>query len=142
MREDSIQMATPDFVELATEVVAAYVANNPLPRSDLPALIQAVHSAVESLGKGSEVAQPQAETKLPAVPIRKSITPDYLVCLEDGKRFKSLRRHLRLHGLTPEQYREKWSLSSDYPMVAPNYSTQRSALAKKIGLGQTKRRAR
>jgi predicted transcriptional regulator len=142
MREDSIQMATPDFVELATEVVAAYVANNPLPRSDLPALIQAVHSAVESLGKGSEVAQPQAETKLPAVPIRKSITPDYLVCLEDGKRFKSLRRHLRLHGLTPEQYREKWGLSSDYPMVAPNYSTQRSALAKKIGLGQTKRRAR
>jgi predicted transcriptional regulator len=141
MREDSIQMATPDFVELATEVVAAYVANNPLPRSDLPALIQAVHSAVESLGKGSEVAQPQIETK-PAVSIRKSITPDYLVCLEDGKRFKSLRRHLRLHGLTPEQYREKWSLSSDYPMVAPNYSTERSALAKKIGLGQTKRRAR
>jgi predicted transcriptional regulator len=142
MREDSIQMATPDFVELATEVVAAYVANNPLPRSDLPALIQAVHSAVESLGKGSEVAQPQAETKPPAVPIRKSITPDYLVCLEDGKRFKSLRRHLRLHGLTPEQYREKWNLSSDYPMVAPNYSTERSALAKKIGLGQTQRRAR
>jgi predicted transcriptional regulator len=141
MREDSIQMATPDFLELATQVVAAYVANNPLPRSDLPALIQAVHSAVESLGKGSEVAQPQIETK-PAVSIRKSITPDYLVCLEDGKRFKSLRRHLRLHGLTPVQYREKWSLPSDYPMVAPNYSTERSALAKKIGLGQTRRSAR
>jgi predicted transcriptional regulator len=109
--------------------------------SDLPALIQAVHSAVESLGKGSEVAQPQIETK-PAVSIRKSITPDYLVCLEDGKRFKSLRRHLRLHGLTPVQYREKWSLPSDYPMVAPNYSTERSALAKKIGLGQTRRSAR
>jgi predicted transcriptional regulator len=142
MREDSIQMATPDFLELATQVVAAYVANNPLPRSDLPALIQAVHSAVESLGKGSEVAQPQIETKPPAVSIRKSITPDYLVCLEDGKRFKSLRRHLRLHGLTPVQYREKWSLPSDYPMVAPNYSTERSALAKKIGLGQTRRSAR
>jgi predicted transcriptional regulator len=141
MREDSIQMATPDFLELATQVVAAYVANNPLPRSDLPALIQAVHSAVESLGKGSEVAQPQIETK-PAVSIRKSITPDYLVCLEDSKRFKSLRRHLRLHGLTPVQYREKWSLPSDYPMVAPNYSTERSALAKKIGLGQTRRSAR
>jgi predicted transcriptional regulator len=141
MREDSIQMATPDFLELATQVVAAYVANNPLPRSDLPALIQAVHSAVESLGKGSEVAQPQIETK-PAVSIRKSITPDYLVCLEDGKRFKSQRRHLRLHGLTPVQYREKWSLPSDYPMVAPNYSTERSALAKKIGLGQTRRSAR
>jgi predicted transcriptional regulator len=140
MREDSIQMATPDFLELATQVVAAYVANNPLPRSDLPALIQAVHSAVESLGKGSEVAQPQIETK-PAVSIRKSITPDYLVCLEDGKRFKSLRRHLRLHGMTPEQYREKWKLSSDYPMVAPNYSTKRAALAKKIGLGQKRRKA-
>jgi predicted transcriptional regulator len=135
-------METSDSIKLAAEVVAAFVSNNPLPRSDLPALIQAVHSAVESLGKGSEVAQPQVETKPPAVPIRKSITPDYLVCLEDGKRFKSLRRHLRLHGLTPEQYREKWNLSSDYPMVAPNYSTERSALAKKIGLGQTQRRAR
>jgi predicted transcriptional regulator len=110
-------METSDSIKLAAEVVAAFVSNNPLPRSDLPALI-------------------------PAVPIRKSITPDYLVCLEDGKRFKSLRRHLRLHGLTPEQYREKWNLSSDYPMVAPNYSTERSALAKKIGLGQTQRRAR
>jgi MucR family transcriptional regulator, transcriptional regulator of exopolysaccharide biosynthesis len=128
-------------IKLAAEIVAAFVSYNPLPRSDLPALIQAVHAVVESLGKGSEVAQPQAEAKPPAVPIRKSITPDYLVCLEDGKRFKSLRRHLRLHGLTPEQYRAKWNLSSDYPMVAPNYSTERSALAKKIGLGQTQRRA-
>jgi predicted transcriptional regulator len=135
-------METSDSIKLAAEVVAAFVSYNPLPRSDLPALIQAVHSTVESLAKGSEFAQPQAETKPPAVPIRKSITPDYLVCLEDGKRFKSLRRHLRLHGLTPEQYREKWNLSSDYPMVAPNYSTERSALAKKIGLGHTQRRAR
>jgi predicted transcriptional regulator len=135
-------MSIPDSVELAAEVVAAFVANNPLPRSELPALIEAMKSAIEGLGKGLGGSEPQVETKPPAVPIRKSITPDYLVCLEDGKRFKSLRRHLRLHGLTPVQYREKWSLPSDYPMVAPNYSTERSALAKKIGLGQTRRSAR
>jgi predicted transcriptional regulator len=129
-------MALPDSVELAAEVVAAFISNNPLPRSDLPALIQAMHSAIERLGKESESALPEAETKTPAVPVRKSVTPDYLICLEDGKRFKSLRRHLRLLGLTPEQYREKWKLPSDYPMVAPNYAAQRSALARKIGLGR------
>ncbi len=129
-------MARRDLVELATEVVAAYVSNNPLPRSDLPSLIQAVHSAVERLGKGIEDPPTHAGTQMPAVPVRKSITPDFLICLEDGKRFKSLRRHLRRLGLTPEQYREKWGLPSDYPMVAPNYSAQRSAMAKKIGLGQ------
>jgi predicted transcriptional regulator len=134
-------MSIPDSVELAAEVVAAFVANNPLPRSELPALIEAMKSAIEGLGKGLEGSEPHVETKPPAVPIRKSITPDYLVCLEDGKRFKSLRRHLRLHGMTPEQYREKWKLSSDYPMVAPNYSTKRAALAKKIGLGQKRRKA-
>jgi len=129
-------MATPDSVELAAEVVAAFISNNPLPRGELPALIQAVHSAVERLGKGPESAPPQVEMKSPAVPIRKSVTPDYLICLEDGKQFKSLRRHLAGLGLTPEQYREKWKLPSDYPMVAPNYSAQRSALAKQIGFGQ------
>ena len=128
-------MATPDSVELAAEVVAAFISNNPLPRGELPALIQAVHSAVERLGKGLESAPPQVEMKSPAVPIRKSVTPDYLICLEDGKKFKSLRRHLAGHGLTPEQYREKWKLPSDYPMVAPNYAAQRSAMAKQIGLG-------
>ena len=132
-------MAIPDSVELAAEVVAAFISNNPLPRSDLPALIQAVHSAIERLGKEVESALPEAETKTPAVPVRKSVTPDYLICLEDGKRFKSLRRHLRLLGLTPEQYREKWKLPSDYPMVAPNYAAQRSALAKKIGLGRKRK---
>ena len=132
-------MAIPDSVELACEVVAAYVSNNPVPSSDLPALIQAVHSAIERLGKEAERPLPQAETKTPAVPVRKSVTPDYLICLEDGKRFKSLRRHLRLLGLTPEQYREKWRLPSDYPMVAPNYAAQRSALAKKIGLGRKRK---
>src|SRR5271166_7010688 len=132
-------MAIPDSVELAAEVVAAYVANNPLPRSELPALIEAMKSAIEGLGRGLEGSQPQVGAKPPAVSVRKSIAPDYLICLEDGKIFKSLRRHLRLLGLTPEQYREKWNLPYDYPMVAPNYSDRRSAIAKKIGLGRYQR---
>jgi predicted transcriptional regulator len=132
-------MAMPDSIELAAKVVAAYVSNNPLPRSDLPDLILAVHSSLARLESEPERALPQAEGKPPAVPTRRSVTPDYLICLEDGKRFKSLRRHLRLHGLTPELYREKWKLPSDYPMVAPNYAAQRSTLAKKIGLGQKRK---
>jgi predicted transcriptional regulator len=132
---------TSNSVELAAEVVAAFISNNPLPKSELPALIQAVHSAVERLGKGPENAPPQVELKAPAVPIRKSITPDFLICLEDGKQFKSLRRHLAGLGITPEQYREKWKLPPDYPMVAPNYAAQRSELAKKLGLGQIPRKA-
>ena len=134
-------MAMSNSVELAAEVVAAYVSNNPLPKSDLPNLILAVHSSLARLGSEPQQAVPRAEAS-PAVPIRRSVTPDYLICLEDGKRFKSLRRHLRLHSLTPEQYREKWKLPSDYPMVAPNYAAQRSALATKIGLGQKRRKAR
>jgi predicted transcriptional regulator len=130
-----------DSVELTAEVVAAYVANNPIPRSELPALIQAMKSAIDGLGKGLEGAQPQVETKPPAVPVRKSITPDYLICLEDAKKFKSMRRHLRLHSLTPEQYRAKWSLPSNYTMLAPNYATRRSDIAKKMGLGRKRRRA-
>ena len=126
-------MGTLSPIELAAEMVAAFVSNNSVPTSELPALIHAVHSAVERLIKGPESAPPQVEAKAPAVPIRKSITPDFLICLDDGKRFKSLRRHLAGLGLTPEQYREKWNLPSDYPMVAPNYAAQRSALAKKIG---------
>jgi predicted transcriptional regulator len=134
-------MATPDSIELAAEVVAAYISNNPLPKSELPDLILAVHSAVQTLGKGSDAARPQATTKPPAVPVGKSITPDYVICLEDGKKYKSLRRHLRLFDLTPEQYREKWNLPADYPMVAPNYAAKRSMLAKKIGLGQKRSKA-
>ena len=125
-------------VELAAEIVASFISNNPLPRNELPALIQAVHAAVERLGKGSESAPPLVELKAPAVPVRKSVTPDYLICLEDGT-FKSMRRHLGLLGLSPEQYREKWNLPSDYPMVAPNYAAQRSAVAKKIGLGRKRK---
>jgi predicted transcriptional regulator len=124
---------------LAAGVVAAYVSNNPLPKSGLLDLILAVHSSLARLGSEPERAPPQAEAKSPAVPIRRSVTPDYLICLEDGKRFKSLRRHLAGLGLTPGQYREKWKLPSDYPMIAPNYAAQRSALARKIGLGQKRK---
>ncbi len=127
-------MAMSNSVELAAEVVAAYISNNPVPKGDLPDLILAVHSSLTRLGR-----EPEVEGKPPAVPIRKSITPDYLICLEDGKKFKSLRRHLGALGLTPEQYREKWKLSSDYPMVAPNYAAHRSALARKLGLGQKRK---
>ena len=134
-------MAKLNAVELAAEMVAAFVSNNPLPKSELPALIHAVHSAVERLAAGPESAPAEVEAKAPAVPIRRSITPDFLICLDDGKRFKSLRRHLSGLGLTPAQYREKWNLPSDYPMVAPNYAAHRSALAKKIGLGQIRGKA-
>jgi predicted transcriptional regulator len=129
-------MAVSNSIEFTAEVVAAYVSNNPLIKSDLLDLILAVHSSLAKLGSEPEPALPQAGAKSPPVSLRRSVMPDYLICLEDGKRFRSLRRHLRLHGLTPDQYRVKWKLPSDYPMVAPNLAAQRSALAKKIGLGQ------
>ncbi len=133
-------MAKSDPVELAAKLVATFTAYNPLPKSELPGLIEALHSTVERLVSEPESVPPQVETKAPAVPIRKSITPDYLICLEDGKQLKSLRRHLGALGLSPEQYREKWKLPSDYPMVAPNYAAQRSTLAKKSGLGSLRRK--
>lgn len=122
-------------VELAADIVSAYVSNNTLPANDLGSLIADVHGALsQTMGLQSEA---KAEPQKPAVSVRKSITPDYLICLEDGKQFKSLKRHLRTHyDLSPEDYREKWGLPSDYPMVAPNYAAARSALAKKMGLGQ------
>ena len=134
-------MGTLSPIELAAEMVAAFVSNNSLPTSEVPALIHAVHTVVARLAVGPETAPPQVEAKAPAVPIRKSITPDFLICLEDGKRFKTMRRHLAGLGLTPEQYRQKWNLPSDYPMVAPNYAALRSAMAKKIGLGNIPRKA-
>jgi predicted transcriptional regulator len=134
-------MSASNPIELAAGVVAAFVSNNSVPVGELPALIQAVHTSVKSLAEGLESTASKVEAKSPAVSIRKSVTPDYLICLEDGKHFKSLRRHLTTFGLTPEQYREKWGLPADYPMVAPNYAAQRSALAKKIGLGQMRGRA-
>jgi len=127
--------------EITAGVVAAYVANNSLRIADLPALIHAVHAALTQLAGGPGNSAPPAETQEPAVTVRKSITPDYLVCLDDGKKFKSLRRHLATLGLTPDQYRVKWSLPPDYPMVAPNYSAARSEMAKRIGLGQMRKTA-
>ena len=121
---------------MAAEVVAAFVSNNPLPKGELPALIQTIHNALTGLSVGAENAAPKEEPKQPAVSIRKSVTPEYLICLEEGKRFKALKRHLATHGLTPDQYRAKWNLPADYPAVAPNYAAARSALAKAIGLGQ------
>jgi len=134
-------MTPSDTLDTAAEVVAAFVANNSVPTGELPALIQAIHGALTRLKDGVETPAPEEQTKEPAVSIRRSITPEYLICLEDGKHFKSLKRHLAGHGLTPEQYRAKWKLPSDYPTVAPNYALARSALAKKIGLGQIRRGA-
>lgn len=124
-----------DLIELSSEIVAAYVSHNALSPADLPRIITDVHTTLKGL-KSGETNEPQEELK-PAVPVRKSVTPDYIVCLEDGKKFKSLKRHLRTHyNLTPEEYREKWGLAADYPMVAPSYSATRSRLAKDNGLGR------
>ena len=129
-------MTPSDTLHIAAELVASFVTNNHLPAGELPPLIQTIHVALTRLRDGVETQAPEEQTTAPAVSIRQSITPEYLICLEDGRHFKSLRRHLARHGLTPEQYRTKWKLPSDYPMVAPKYAAQRSALAKKIGLGQ------
>lgn len=127
--------ADHELVELSADIVSAYVGHNALSVADLPKLIAEVHGALKNL-KSNGAASVPVELK-PAVPIRKSIAPDYLICLEDGKKFKSLKRHLRTHyDLSPEQYREKWGLPADYPMVAPNYSETRSRLAKDNGLGR------
>ena len=130
----------PSLIELASQIVAAYVGRNTVEQADLPKLITEVHRALEQVS-GLPARKDEAHEPKPPVSVRKSITPDYLVCLEDGKKFKSLKRHLRTHfNLTPEQYREKWNLPADYPMVAPNYATSRSKLAKNMGLGQRKAR--
>jgi predicted transcriptional regulator len=128
-----------NFIDLTTTIVSAYVSNNPIPASDIPALIGQIHAALLRVSTGR--AELPLEPAKPAVPVKKSMTADYLICLEDGKRFKSLKRHLRTqYGMTPEQYRDKWGLPPDYPMVAPNYAVARSQLAKKMGLGQQRRR--
>ena len=125
--------------ELAAELVASFVSHNSVPKSELPDLIQTLHDRLKQIEAGPQTAQP--EPKTPAVSIRKSITSDFLICLDDGLRFKSLRRHLATLGMTPEQYREKWGLPKDYPMVAPKYAAARSALAKKMGLGQARKKS-
>jgi predicted transcriptional regulator len=132
-------MGSNNYIELAADIVSAYVSNNSVPASDLPALINEVHSALVRVTAGQPVLT--AEAPKPAVPPKKSITNEYLVCLEDGRKFKSLKRHLRTqYGMSPDEYREKWSLGPDYPMVAPNYAKARSNLAKQMGLGQQRRR--
>ncbi|HJM49950.1 MAG TPA: MucR family transcriptional regulator [Alphaproteobacteria bacterium] len=128
---------TAELLALTTDIVASHVANNSVNVADLPGLIQQVFGALSELGNPSQA--PAAKPK-PAVNIKRSVTPDYIVCLEDGVKLKMLKRHLQTrYGMTPDEYRERWALAADYPMVAPNYAAQRSALAKKIGLG-TKRR--
>lgn len=128
-----------DLIDLTADIVSAYVSNNAVTSADLPALIASVHRALQNTQGG--VSEPEPEPLKPAVNPKKSVFPDYIVCLEDGKKFKSLKRHLRTHyDLSPEEYREKWGLPPDYPMVAPNYAAARSALAKKMGLGQQRRR--
>ena len=127
------------FIELTAGIVSAFVSNNSVAAGDIPALINQVHSALLRVSSGGK--DTPAEPLKPAVSVKKSITPEYLICLEDGKKFKSLKRHLRTqYNVTPEQYREKWSLPLDYPMVAPNYAAARSKLAKDMGLGQQRRR--
>jgi predicted transcriptional regulator len=131
--------ANQDLLGLTAEIVSAHVSNNPVSISDLPNLIQEVYRTLSNMG---QPVVPVAEKPQPAVPIKKSITPEYLICLEDGKKLKMLKRHLKTaFNLTPDQYREKWGLGPDYPMVAPNYTKHRSSLAKRIGLG-TKPRGR
>lgn len=128
---------TMELLELTTEIVAAHAGRNTVAPADLPQLIQDVYKTLLAVGTGP--AAP--ERPKPAVPIKKSVFPDYLVCLEDGKKLKMLKRHLKTaYNMTPEEYRERWNLSPDYPMVAPNYAKHRSNLAKKIGLGTTPRK--
>jgi predicted transcriptional regulator len=131
--------AGKNFIDLTANIVSAYLSNNPTAASEIPGLISQIHAALVRVSTGAP--QPALEPAKPAVPVKKSMTSDYLVCLEDGKHFKSLKRHLRVqYNMTPEQYREKWGLPPDYPMVAPNYAVARSQLAKKMGLGQQRRR--
>lgn len=126
------------LIELTADVVAAYVSNNPVPVSELSNLIADVHTALGRVGAAGE--QAPAEKQKPAVNPKRSVHDDYIICLEDGKKFKSLKRHLMTHyGLTPEQYREKWNLDPNYPMVAPNYAAARSQLAKQMGLGRKRK---
>ena len=133
--------SSAQYIELATDIVSAYVSNNSVGAGELPILIKDVYGALTRV-TNPEANSPATNAK-PAVSIKKSITPDYIICLEDGKKLKMLKRHLRTaYNLTPEQYRQKWGLASDYPMVAPNYAAARSRLAKQMGLGQTRTKRR
>lgn len=130
-----------NFIALTAQIVSAYVGNNSVPSAEIANLIGQVHAALKRVSGGQ--MSPPAEPVKPAVPVKRSINADFIVCLEDGKKFKSLKRHLRTqYNMTPERYREKWGLPPDYPMVAPNYAAARSQLAKQMGLGQQRRRRR
>ena len=137
----STELAThrsDELLKLASNIIAAYVSNNPVPVSELPAMIKSIHATLGGLSGGG--GSDSLTSQKPAVPVKRSITPEYIVCLEDGKKFKSLKRHLMTHyGLTPDEYREKWNLDASYPMVAPNYAAARSQLAKKMGLGRKRK---
>ena len=135
--DDNINL-TETLITLTADIVSAHVSNNSVAVNDLPQLIQNVHNALSGLGQRAPEPEPKPE---PAVSVRSSVKPDYIVCLEDGKKLKMLKRHLMTHyQMTPDDYRAKWGLSADYPMVAPNYAEQRRTLAKKIGLGTKRRR--
>ena len=133
---DDVTQHDADFLGLAADIVGAYVANNNVPASELPGLITATHAALVKL---TAPPAPEPEKPTPPVPIRKTVTPDHIISLEDGKPYKSLKRHLTTRGLTPAEYRQKWGLPHDYPMVAATYAAQRSELAKSLGLGQIRR---
>lgn len=134
--------AMQNYIELTADIVSAYLSNNSVQAGEIPSLIGEIHSALVRVSAGQEIPVVMEPAK-PAVPIKKSITSDFIICLEDGKKFKSLKRHLRTaYNMSPEQYREKWGLPQDYPMVAPNYAEARSQLAKQMGLGQKRKRGR
>jgi predicted transcriptional regulator len=136
------ESAVPNFIELTADIVSAYLANNTVSAGDIPSLISDIHSALVKVSAGQDIPVVFEPAK-PAVSVKKSITNDFIICLEDGKKFKSLKRHLRTaYNMSPEQYREKWGLPQDYPMVAPNYAEARSKLAKQMGLGQKRKRGR
>lgn len=134
--EGTDREAREDMLRMAVDVVAAYLSNNQVATAQIPEVIHSVFASLNELHEGAPETKP--EPQKPAVPIRKSVTPDYIICLEDGKRLKMLKRHLQTtYGMTPDEYRAKWGLAADYPMVAPNYAKQRSDFAKQIGLGRT-----
>jgi predicted transcriptional regulator len=133
------ETASPNYIELAADIVSAFVSKNSVPVADLPHLIGNVHAALQNVGHPAQ--QQEQVRSAPAVSVRKSVTPDYIISLEDGKQYKALKRHLTRLGLTPDAYREKWNLGSSYPMVAPNYAARRSEMAKSFGLGQQRSKA-
>jgi MucR family transcriptional regulator, transcriptional regulator of exopolysaccharide biosynthesis len=134
VEESQAAIDKPDLMTLTTDIVSSFVSGNKMAVADLPTLIAQIHAALSTVATGK--SEPESQNLEPAVPIKSSVKPDHIVCLEDGKKFKSLKRHLRTaFNMTPEEYRKKWGLKHDYPMVAPNYAAQRSELAKSIGLG-------